>query len=137
MRLIKTLSFSILIGVASLNVVAVNPNKNTIVLAETPDKTVCIKNPNAADANAFFSNVTVLNFWVYKPGNDLSKIMDALKANSNVESCIEGKHSGDYKTIVLTLKSKKDKAWFATEFKNAGLGHIKINNNPVVEMDKL
>ncbi len=137
MQLIKILSFSLLMGVASYNASALNPNKNISIFAETPVKTVCIKNPNAADANTFFSSITVLNFWVYKPGNDLGKIMDALKASPNVESCIEGKPAGDYKTIVLTLKSKKDKAWFAAEFKNAGLAHIKINNNEAVEIDKL
>jgi hypothetical protein len=137
MKLIKTLSFSLLMASISLNASALNLNKNVKMYTEPPAKTVFIKNPAAADVNAFFSGITVLNIEIYKSGSELAKIVSTLKSNSNVESCIEGKVTGDYQAVTLTLKNKKDKAWFAAEFKKAGLGHIKINNNPIVEVEKM
>jgi len=137
MKLIKTLSLAFLISAANLNANALNLNKNLNIYTEPPVKTICIKNSAAGDVNNFFSHLTVLNFEVYKPGTELAKIVKALKSNSDVESCIEGKATGDYQAITLTLKNQKDKAWFAAEFKKAGLGHIKINNNPIVEVEKM
>ena len=137
MKLIKTLSFSLLIACATLNAATTSHYKNFNVLSETPVKTICIKNPDAANLNNFFAGLTVLNFEVYKSGTELSQILKTLSSNPNVASCVEGKTTGDYQAIVLTLKNKKDKAWFTSEFKKAGLGHIKINNNPIVEVEKM
>lgn len=137
MKLIKTLSFSFLMMAACYNAAALNSNKTVSIYIETPAKTICIKNSAAGNVDGFFAHTTVLNFEVYKSGADLAKIVKSLKSSSDVESVTEGKATGDYQAITLTLKSNKDKAWFATEFKKAGLGHIKINNNPIVEVEKM
>ena len=140
MKILKALSISCLLGAAVINSTAV-ANNNSIVnnFTEIPAKTVCIKNPNAADVNKFFSETTVLSFEVYKAGSadEIAKIVASLKNNKGVESITEGKLTGDYQSMTLTLKSAKNKAWFAAEFKKAGLNTIRINNNPIVEVEKM
>lgn len=117
----------------------VNTSIEKVVLKETPAKTICIKNALASDANKYFSTTTSFYFEVYKPGSkaDLIAIIDKLKATEGVENCTPGNVTGDYYAITLTLKSAKDKAWFAKTVKAAGLAHIKINNNEVVEVEKM
>ena len=140
MKILKTLSISFLLGAAMVNsTVSANNNNVTINFSEIPAKTVCIKNAAAADVNKFFSEVTVLTFEVYKAGSaaDVAKIVASLKKSNAVESVTEGNVTGDYHAITLTLKSAKNKAWFATEFKKAGLNTIRINNNPIVEVEKM
>lgn len=140
MKILKTLSVSFLLGAAMINSTASASTINTVInLSEIPAKTVCIKNPSAADVNKFFSATTVLSFEVYKAGSkeEITKIINLLKKDADVESVSEGKLTGDYQSITLTLKSAKNKAWFATEFKKAGLNTIRINNNPIVEVDKI
>ena len=70
MKILKALSISCLLGAAMINSTAV-ANNNSIInnFIEIPAKTVCIKNPNAADVNKFFSETTVLSFEVYKAGS--------------------------------------------------------------------
>ena len=136
----KTLAISAMILLSGS--VSVNANTNAsalVVLKETPAKTVCIKNAMANDATKFFSSTTNLFFEVYKPGTkaDLVAIIDKLKAVDGVENAVVGKITGDYYAITLTLKAKKDKAWFANAFEKAGLSHIKINNNEPVEVSKM
>jgi hypothetical protein len=38
---------------------------------------------------------------------------------------------------LYVLKLNKNKAWFIKSFKKAGLKTIKINNNPIIEIDKI
>ena len=140
MKILKTLSVYFLLGAAMINSTASASTINTVInLSEIPAKTVCIKNPSAADVNKFFSETTVLSFEVYKAGSkeEITKIINFLKKDAAVESVSEGKLTGDYQSITLILKSAKNKAWFATEFKKAGLNTIRINNNPIVEVDKM
>ncbi|MDZ4663283.1 MAG: hypothetical protein SGJ15_00250 [Bacteroidota bacterium] len=134
----KKLAICAMILLGSL-VVNANTRNDVIIVKETPAKTVCIKNAMANDVNTFFSNTTNLFFEVYKPGTkvDLIAILDKLKAVDGVENASAGNINGDYYAITLTLKSKKDKAWFSKAFAAAGLGHIKINNNEIVEVGKL
>jgi hypothetical protein len=140
MKILKTLSVSFLLGAAMVNSTAYAVTSNTVIIfSEIPAKTVCIKNPSAADVNKFFAETTVLSFEVFKAGSadEIAKIVASLKKNSAVESVSEGKLTGDYQSMTLTLKSAKNKAWFASEFKKAGLNTIRINNNPIVEVDKM
>jgi hypothetical protein len=136
MKIIKSLLVACLITVTGTKVSVAS---TAIVYNETPAKTICIKNPGANDVNNFFSTTTVLFFEVYKPGSkdDLAKIIKSLKSDKNVESVTEGNVAGDYYGLTIVLKAAKNKAWFASQFKKAGLGHIKINNNPIVEVDKM
>jgi hypothetical protein len=140
MKILKTLSISFLLGAAMINSTAsANTNIVAVNFSEIPAKTIFIKNPAAANLNEFFSEVTVLSFEVYKAGSaaDVAKIIASFKKSSNIESVTEGKLNGDYQSITLTLKSAKDKAWFSSEFKKAGLNNIRVNNNPIVEVEKL
>lgn len=134
----KKLAFCAMVLLGSLSVNA-NTGNDYIIVKETPAKTVCIKNAMANDVNKFFSSTTNLFFEVYKPGTkaDLVAMIDKLKAVDGVENAIAGTINGDYYAITLTLKAKKDKAWFAKAFAAAGLEHIKINNNEIVEVSKL
>jgi hypothetical protein len=62
----------------------------------------------------------------------------ALKSDPAVESVNVGALTGgSYQAITITLKIAQNKAWFINEFKRAGLNTIKINNNPVVEVEKI
>ncbi len=134
----KKLALCAMILFAGTSAVNANP-KAAYVLKETPSKTVCIKNKNASDANAFFSSSTSYFFEVFKPGSkaELLDIVNKLKAMDGVEACSPGTITGDYCAITLNLKSKKDKAWFVEAFTMAGLGHVKMNNKEVVEVSKL
>jgi hypothetical protein len=134
----KKLAICAMILFGSLAVNA-NSGNDVIIVKEIPAKTICIKNGMANDVNTFFSNATSLFFEVYKPGTkaDLVAVIDKLKAVDGVENASAGTINGDYYAITLTLKTKKDKAWFAKAFAAAGLEYIKINNNEIVEVAKL
>ncbi|MBK7309803.1 MAG: hypothetical protein KBG47_08935 [Bacteroidia bacterium] len=134
----KKLAICAMILFGSLAVNA-NSGNDVIIVKEIPAKTICIKNGMANDVNTFFSNATSLFFEVYKPGTkaDLVAMIDKLKAVDGVENASAGTINGDYYAITLTLKTKKDKAWFAKAFAAAGLEYIKINNNEIVEVAKL
>jgi hypothetical protein len=115
------------------------PELNELLVKELPSKTVCIKHPMANDASAFFSTTLNLFFEVYQPGTkaDFITIIDKLKSIDGVQNVTPGVINGDYYGINLTLKDVKDKAWFVEAFKKAGLGHVKINNNEAVPVEKL
>jgi hypothetical protein len=137
MKIIKTLLISCMLTGAAVNANAIKPV--TGIYNQTPDKTICIKNPQAANADQFFSSATMLFFEVYKAGtsDEVAKLIKTLSADPNVDSVAEGVLVGDYQGITVVLKSQKNKAWFVSLFKKAGLNHIKINNNPVTEVDKI
>jgi hypothetical protein len=140
MQILKPLSLSVLLAVAAINTpVCGTVNPVTVNYSETPAKTIILKHPAANNAAAFFSGNTAFMFEVFKPGSkeELNRMVKLLAADANVQSCNEGQQTGDYQAITLVLKSAKDKAWFASLFKKAGLTTIKINNNPVVDVDKM
>ena len=140
MKTLKTLSVSLLLATAFLSHAVVSAKNTCVVnINETPAKTICLKHPAAADANKFFSEITMLTFEVYKPGakEDIAKIISSLKNTPGIETVSEGHLTGDYQAITITLKSAKNKAWFTAQFKKAGLNTIRINNNPIVEVDKM
>ena len=111
----------------------------TLVLEDIPAKTIVLKHPAAANIDSYFSGATLVSFEVYKSGSkeDLAKIVNSLKTNKNIASCSEGAVNGDFQQITITLKSAQNKAWFVAMFKTAGLNTIRVNNNPIVEVDKL
>ena len=54
MKILKALSISCLLGASVINSTTVaNNNSNVTNFTGIPAKTVCIKNPNAADVNKF------------------------------------------------------------------------------------
>jgi hypothetical protein len=139
MKTLKTLYVSLFLAYAGTSTGwSANP-MFTVRLNETPVKTVVIRHPMADDASKFFSASTVVHFEVYKPGTQQEKaaIIAALQKDAVVETVSEGPVVGDYHSITLVLKSVKDKAWFVAAFKKAGLNTIKMNNNPIVNVDKL
>lgn len=101
--------------------------------------TVVIKHPSADNAGTFFSGATMYTFEVYKPGSaqDLAKIVGAFQRDKDVESFSVGTLTGDYQAFTLVLKSKKNKAWFSTAFKAAGLSFVRLNRAEPVAVDKL
>lgn len=140
MKLAKILSFAFVLGTIAINSeLSAKTNSIKMVLTETPPRTIIIKHPAANNIDGFFSTTTVLMFEIYKAGSkeDLDKIVADLKKNTDVESCVEGPLNGDYQAMSLTIKSMKDKKWYAELFKKAGLKNIKINNNPIVEVGKM
>jgi len=126
---LTTYSASAQAGVA---ITAVSPS-------EPPAKTVFFKHPNAVDLNQFFSESKIYMFEVYKIGNkeDLAKVIKSLSSDKEVENVSAGVVTGDYQAIQMLLKTTKDTAWFIKQFQKAGLKTIKINNNPIVEVEKL
>ncbi len=140
MKILKTLAFSMMLSGAliSSNLLA-NEKNVTIIFSETPAKTICLKNSAASNTDSYFSSTTVFSFEVFKAGSkeDIAKIVKTLSKDAAVESCVEGALTGDYQAFTLTLKSTKSKAWFVSQFKKVGLNTIKINNNPIVDVDKM
>jgi hypothetical protein len=100
-----------------------------------PERTAVFKSPDAADHDRFFSAATVYVFELYKAGSaaDLKVMLDLLRKETIVESCLAGKKTGDYQQVTLTLKNKTDKHTFIRLFTRAGIGHVKINQEPVAE----
>lgn len=140
MKFIKILTFALFFTTTIVNSTIYGNNKSLVLkIDDTPAKTICIKNPAASNTTQFFSNSTSFSFEIYKAGSkdDVLKIIKFFKNDPAVENCIEGVLTGDYLAISLTLKSNKNKAWFIKSFKKAGLKTIKINNNPIVEIDKI
>jgi hypothetical protein len=137
MKILKSLLISALLAgpVSSVNAA----QASNIIISELPAKTVCIKHPEAADANKFFVKANIVMFEIYKGGSaeEVGRIVKALEADPNIESAIMGPLTGDFQAVTISLKSNKDKAWFMKQFKKAGLTHIKINNNSPVELEKL
>lgn len=139
MKILKTLSVTLLLSAAAVSTaVAANPLAIAAFI-ETPVKTVVIKNPNAEDATKFFSVNTIVHFEVYKVGTkeELATVIASLKKNADVESVHEGIVTGDYQALDIVLKTTKNKEWFSKSLKNAGLNHIKINNNPIIPIENL
>ena len=140
MKILKMISISLLIASCSSSAFAVT-NKNNFVsmYVETPAKMICLKNSAASNVDEFFKSTTIFNFEIYKPGTkeELAKIISFLKKESGVETCITSSVAGDYQGVTLVLKNVKNKAWFISAFKKAGLNTIKINNNPIVEIEKM
>ncbi len=140
MRILRNIALAVLITSVSQPVLAGKDFTGAgILYSETPAKTICIKSPAADNTNGFFSSTTTLFFEVYKAGNkeEIAAIVKTLSKNSNVRSCSEGLLTGDYQAFTIDLKSTMDKAAFVKLFKSAGLNTIKINNNPVVAVDKM
>lgn len=123
--------FSLVIALVSFNIALAQSNLQA--------GTVIIKNPLADNATAFFSGATIYNFEVYKAGNaqDLAKIVAAFQKDKEVESFSVGTLTGDYQAFTLVLKSKKNKTWFSTAFKAAGLTFVRLNRAEPVAVDKL
>jgi len=139
MKIFKILSLSLALTAFMLHSASLQAGTGKAIYSETPAKTIVFKHPLANDANTFFASGTVFNFEVYKAGSkeEVAKIVAALKSDAAVELVNEGTITGDYQAFTLVLKSAKTKAWFAAEFKKAGLNTIKLNNNPVVEVEKM
>lgn len=140
MRILKSLSFALLLSGAmiSSSAIAVNPAA-VILYNETPAKTIVIKNMAAEDVNKFFTTNTVFSFEVFKAGTkaEISALIADLQKNSGVESMNMGVTTGDYQAFTLVLKSAQTKQWFIDAFKKAGLNHIKINRRDVTEIEKM
>ena len=140
MKLIKILTLSLLLTSATALIGSINNFAAKVFFVETPPKTIVVKHPLADDANKFFSSSVVINFEIYKPGTkeDLARIIAALKNDPAVESVNEGAITGvDYYAMSIVLRTEKNKSWFIAAFKKAGLNTIKMNNKPVIEVEKL
>ena len=139
MKFIKALSFSLLMLSGSVTLLGSNIVRSVVSISETPAKTVIIKAGGAANANTFFSTTKAVSFEVYKAGSadELAAMISKIKAHEGVEIVITGKTTGDYTNVNVSLKEVKDKAYWIGLFKAAGLGHVKINNNPVTDVEKM
>jgi hypothetical protein len=104
---------------------------------EYPPMTVIIKSPAAENRDTYFSQGTTYSFEVFKGNGEIEHIVKSFKADPKVASVNTGKVTGDYFSITLSLKSKADRQWFGKAFSNAGLTHVKINNQPVVASKSL
>ena len=140
MPTIKTLVLAASIVAFAPQISALNGTTSFVKsFSETPEKTVIIKHPAASNLNTFFSTTTTLFFEVYKPATkkDIAALIKTLSKNTYVKSCTEGLLTGDYQGFTLELKSPMDKIAFGKLLKSAGLNTIKINANPIVDVEKL
>lgn len=138
LRILSLAVTVILINFASGAYGQVNGQTNLtgVHYAEIPAKTLFIKHPAANDPATFFSTNTNFSLDIYKPG-DMDKIIAALKKDPQVQSCSKGTLTGDYQQFNLTVKSTKNKMWFISLFKKAGISTVKINNNNIVEIERM
>jgi hypothetical protein len=138
MKYIKTVVLTLFLGGLTVNQTVAS---ETIVLESVylnyPAKTVVIKNMAADDTKTFFSSAQVYNFEVYQAGKDMPTIIASFLSDKSVASCVAGSVVGDFTSVTLVLKTNKDKAWFISEFKKAGLNTIKINQKEVQNVDKM
>lgn len=135
MQILKTLSLTLLLSAATVSVSSAQTTPKT-VSSETQPKTVIVKHPAANDPATYFSMSPMFNFEIYKPG-DINKIVDILAKDPDVQMAKVGGVNGDYYMINFSVKSIKDKTWFAALFKKAGIEMVKINNNPPIDVEKL
>ncbi|PBQ33433.1 hypothetical protein CNR22_17155 [Sphingobacteriaceae bacterium] len=136
MQILKSLSLTIFLSTAVVNVSTAQSNPPQTAIAETQPKTVVIKHPAANDPATYFSMAPIFNFEIYKPG-EIDKIVAEMAKDPDVMMARVGGNNGDYYMINLQLKSVKDKTWFAAFFKKVGIKMVKINNNPPVDVAKL
>jgi len=140
MKIFKTLSLCLALSAAMLSAAPLRALPPMGTYNETPARTIILKHPMAADAGKFFASGTFFSFEVYQPGSaaEVNKIVAALKSDPAVESVSVGALVGNsYQGFTITLKAPQSKGWFISEFKKAGLNTIKINNNPVVAVEKI
>mgnify|MGYP001020488472 FL=1 len=140
MKTVSLLCLVALLCVGLNKTKAVSPIYNSFYFfGDIPAKTIFIKNPSYTDSKSFFAGIKTLQFEIFKAGSqeEVNKLLTKFNHNADVESCTAGKLYGDYQSIVLTLKTNKDRAWFVSAFKKAGLYLIKINNNAPVEVDEM
>lgn len=139
MKVFKTLALACLLAGAATNGSASNLIPPVKLQESTPARTIVIKNMEAEDLDKFFSNVTMLNFEVYKVGSkaDIANLIAEVQKQAGVESLNLGVTTGDYQAFTLVLKKAQTKQWFVALFKQAGLDHIKVNRRPVVQVEKL
>lgn len=104
--------------------------------AEMPLKTVLINESSAERSQDFWSSLTILRFNVYRAGTvaDVQKVLDVFGKDPAVKSIKEGDVNGDNKEFVLTLEKPQKKEWYLGRFKEAGLSHISINEQPAVPL---
>lgn len=137
MKLIKTFAFALFLLSTSFNYATNFPQM--VISTDIPAKTIILKYPAAANINQYFASATMVTFEVYKAGTkaDLAQIITSLKSNKVIASCSEGILTGDYQAITITLTVAQNKAWFISLFKAAGLNTIKVNADPIIEVEKL
>ena len=116
--------------------ISANNQAESHMFGETPAKTIVIKNPAADDVNTFFSGSQTYFFEVYKIG-EAKVVIDLIKKNKDVETCVANNVIGDYTPITVSLKSTKNKAFFITLFKSAGLNTIRINHKEICIVEKM
>jgi len=137
MQILRTFTLSLLLSAAAINTHSyAQANPAAIKTATMPDKTIIIKHPMANDPATFFATNSLITFEIYKPG-DIAKIIAALAKDPDVVDCRMGTVTGDYYQVNLTVKVSKNKMWYGALFKKAGLNTIKINNNPIVDVEKM
>jgi hypothetical protein len=104
-----------------------------------PAKTVYLKHPLAANLDAFFAQTTVFTLYVFQSGSaqDLKLLIEKLRQDKALNSCVAGSVNGDFQAVDVSLKQIQNKTWFVKWLKNAGLKTIKINNDPVKSIDEI
>ena len=132
MRSIQFLFAALLLQLSAFSFISVSN------FADLPSKSVVIKAAGANDVNAFFSTTKVIAFHIYKAGSseELEAMVKKLRESAGVEQVIQGKTTGDYTGINVTLKEVKNKSYWIELFRNAGFSQIKINNSDPVPVEK-
>jgi hypothetical protein len=127
------LFFAMLLASFVFSNYSVNAQQN-----ETPKDTLVIKHPAATDLSRFFSGSTVYNLWIYSPKPAaLDELIKTFKNEKVVQDCTMGAAAGEYSEIVINLKEAKNKDWFISRFKEAGILFIKVNNNGAIAIEKI
>ena len=112
MKIIKTLTFTLLFAAAVVNSSIYGNNRSLVLkIDDTPSKTICIKNPAASNTTEFFSKTTQFSFEIFKAGSK-DDVLKIIKPISKVESIEVIKDETVKGELVVENETKKDEIIF-------------------------
>ncbi|MCX8081022.1 MAG: hypothetical protein N3F09_07290 [Bacteroidia bacterium] len=99
------------------------------VYTHIPNKTICIKHPDASNLDAYFQKNLSIFFEIKGDKKQAMDIFNQLKKNPTIQSINWGKTTGEFHGVQLTLKKNITSIDFRQLLKSAGAEHLKINNS--------
>jgi len=103
---------------------------SVFVFSHVPDKTLCIKHPDAEQLDNFLKKNQSI-FVEVKGSSEFAETFQQLlsKEKNSIESVNRGKVTGDFYGFQITFKKNISREEFMKVLKKAGITHLKINNS--------
>lgn len=97
--------------------------------SQVPNKTVCIKHPDAEQFQEFLKKQSVLFFEIKGDKAEVEKIIQQLRKHPEIQSCTPGKTTADFYAFQITFKKNPSAEEFKKMLKDCGVIALKINNH--------